>query len=446
MDNVIIRLQNISKVYKMYKHPTDRLKESLSIRKRKYHSDFNALDNVTFSINKGENVGIIGKNGSGKSTLLKIITGIIPPTTGDVQVFGRVSAILELGAGFNPEYSGVENIFIYGMIMGISRKEMQLKLEEIIQFAELGDFINQPVKTYSSGMYARLAFSVAINIDPDLLIVDEALSVGDMGFQHKCMNKMKELIDRGVTILFVSHDTFAVKSLCTRCIYLENGEVKADGNSIAVTDLYLMDIRKKIYTAEAEDISSVNQNIVRQMDNEENQEVSDSNESQSIEDSQNDKDSNYESLRYGTGDVRIKKVTMRNEHGSETDHFHFGETMTLEIELHSFIRIEHLNCCIRIRDKNGIDITGTTTFEENIVFPTIKAHEKIKVLFTSANLLKHDMTFSVGVTINDTKHIADQTILDHIDVAYTFKSVYNPKRPVWYMYYQDYDIKYEISQ
>ncbi|MFC3846908.1 ABC transporter ATP-binding protein, partial [Paenibacillus sp. MAH-36] len=240
--------------------------EALSFRNKNYHSDFSALENINFSISKGENVGIIGKNGSGKSTLLKIITGIVQPSTGDVKVYGRVSAILELGAGFNPEYSGIENIYTYGMIMGITKKEMHTKIDEIIEFADLGDFIHQPVKTYSSGMYARLAFSVAINIDPNLLIVDEALSVGDMGFQHKCMIKMKELIDRGVTVIFVSHDTFAIKSLCSRCIYLEHGKIKADGNAIEITDIYLMDTRKKIYTAEAEEINSLNQTALDSLD------------------------------------------------------------------------------------------------------------------------------------------------------------------------------------
>ncbi|OPA76082.1 hypothetical protein BVG16_17855 [Paenibacillus selenitireducens] len=445
MGNEIIKVSNVSKLYKMYNQPTDRLKEALNFHNKTYHKEFHALTDISFTISKGENVGIIGKNGSGKSTLLKIITGIVQPNTGNVEVFGRVSAILELGSGFNPEYSGIENIFSYGMIMGITRKEMELKLDEIIEFADLGEFIHQAVKTYSSGMYARLAFSVAININPDLLIVDEALSVGDMGFQHKCMNKMKELIDQGVTVLFVSHDTFAVKSLCSRCIYLEQGNIKSDGSSVEVTDLYLMDTRKKIYTAEAGDISSINQMISTRMDqttDDELVEVESVGNDVIVEDEGHSK--NYEHMRYGTGDVRIRNVTMKNEQGEESDHFNYGEIMNIEIELQSNKEIKNLNCCIRIRDKNGIDVTGTTTFEEDLKFPVIKKGEKIIVSFKSPNLLKHDMAFSVGISINDTRNIADQAILDHIDLAYTFKSVYNPKRPVWYMYYQNYDINYTI--
>ncbi|UJF34264.1 ABC transporter ATP-binding protein [Paenibacillus hexagrammi] len=315
---------------------------------------------------------------------------------------------------------------------------MQSRLKEIIEFADLGDFINQPVKTYSSGMYARLAFSVAINIDPDLLIVDEALSVGDMGFQHKCMNKMRDLIEKGVTVIFVSHDTFAVKSLCSRCIYLEHGKIKADGNAITVTDKYLMDIRTKIYKAEAEEIITMNQTASQNVQTVNSNIDKDDQSDESVANS-------FDDNRYGTGDVRIQKVMMTNEQGIEADHFEFGEIMNIEIYLESYKDINDLNCCIRIRDKNGIDITGLTTFEEKLVFPMIKEGDKLRVCFSAPNFLKHDMTFSIGVTINDTKSIADLTILDHVDLAYTFKSTYNPERPVWYMYYQKFDIKYEIQ-
>lgn len=441
----ILEVNHVSKAYKIYERPADRLKESLSIRKKVYHKEFHALKDVSFSIKRGENVGIIGVNGSGKSTLLKIISGIVQPSSGSLSVLGRISAILELGAGFNPEYSGIENIFINGTIMGVSKKEMQSKLDEIIAFADLGEFIEQPVKTYSSGMYARLAFSVAINISPDILIVDEALSVGDMGFQHKCMNKMKELVEEGVTVIFVSHDTFAIKSLCSRCIYLEKGVVKADGSSIEVTDQYLMDTRKKIYRAEAEEITVMNQGSLQALDNVNPADAEIDSITAAIQEETYDSEDVYKDMRYGTNGVRIQKVIMRNEKGEEADHFEFGEVMEIGLQLQAYQQIENLNCCIRIRDKNGLDITGTTTFEENMKFPSIKPGEVVQVSFTAPNLLKHDMTFSIGVTINDTRNIADQTILDHVDLAYTFKSVYNPKRPVWYMYYQDYNIKYSIS-
>lgn len=233
----LIKVSNITKVYRLYNKPIDRLKESLSlIKKTKYSTDFNALSDVSFSIRKGETVGIVGTNGSGKSTLLKIITGVLTQTSGEVNVVGRISALLELGAGFNMEYSGIENIYLNGMMMGLSREQVDERINEIIDFADIGEFVNQPVKTYSSGMFARLAFSVAINVNPDILIVDEALSVGDMAFQEKSITKMKELRDRGTTILFVTHSIPLVRNFCTRAIWINKGNLIRDGIAESVCD------------------------------------------------------------------------------------------------------------------------------------------------------------------------------------------------------------------
>jgi len=220
-----IVINSVSKIYKMYNSPTDRLREAFSVSRKSYHSDFCALSNINFDVGQGEIVGIMGRNGAGKSTLLKIITGILSPTYGSVSVSGRISSLLELGAGFNVEYTGLENIFFYGTIMGLSRYEIQQKLQEIIEFAEIGDYIHQPVKTYSSGMFARLAFSCAINVEPEVLIVDEILSVGDIRFQAKCFNKFKEFKQKGVTILYVGHDISTMRTFCDRCIWLNNGRV-----------------------------------------------------------------------------------------------------------------------------------------------------------------------------------------------------------------------------
>lgn len=233
-----IRAENITKVYKLYEKPVDRLKESLSIRKRSYHRPFYALNDVSLEINRGEVVGIIGKNGSGKSTILKIITGVSSPSSGNVHVNGKVSALLELGAGFNLEYTGIENIYLNGMMMGFDRNEMDAKLDSILEFADIGDFVYQPVKAYSSGMFARLAFSVAINVDPDILIVDEALAVGDLKFQIKCMEKFSEFRDKGKTILFVSHDINSIKRYCNRAIWLNSGRIEAQGDTDLICDRY----------------------------------------------------------------------------------------------------------------------------------------------------------------------------------------------------------------
>lgn len=233
-----IKAENITKVYKLYGKPIDRLKESLSVRKKNYHRPFFALNDVSMEINRGEVVGIIGKNGSGKSTILKIITGVSSPTSGEVQVNGKVSALLELGAGFNLEYTGIENIYLNGMMMGFGREEMDAKLNSILEFADIGDFVYQPVKAYSSGMFARLAFSVAINVDPDILIVDEALAVGDLKFQIKCMEKFSEFRDKGKTILFVSHDINSIKRYCNRAIWINSGRIEAQGDTDLICDRY----------------------------------------------------------------------------------------------------------------------------------------------------------------------------------------------------------------
>lgn len=234
----MIEVKNIVKKYRLYNKPIDRLKESLSPNKKKYHQEFNALNDVSFIVNKGDAVGILGKNGSGKSTLLKLITGVISPSSGEVIVNGKISAILELGAGFNPEYTGRENIYLNGLMMGYTREEMDEKINSIIDFADIGTFIEQPVKVYSSGMFARLAFAVSINVEPDILIVDEALAVGDIRFQTKCIEKMKELKSNGTTILFVSHATEQVKRFCNKAVWIKEGKVKAEGASSEIVDLY----------------------------------------------------------------------------------------------------------------------------------------------------------------------------------------------------------------
>lgn len=239
MTSIVISVKHLTKVYKLYDKPIDRLKEALNPFKKSYHKDFYALNDVSFDIKKGETVGIIGKNGAGKSTLLKIITGVLTPTSGSVQVNGKIASLLELGAGFNPDYTGLENIYFQGSLMGYTRAEINAKVDEILAFADIGEFIHQPVKSYSSGMFARLAFAVAINVDPDILIVDEALSVGDMLFQVKCMARMRAMMEQGVTVLFVSHDTHSIKTLCNQAVWIENGCVKEYGDAGTVANKYI---------------------------------------------------------------------------------------------------------------------------------------------------------------------------------------------------------------
>ena len=239
MKKVAVRLENLSKSYKLYEKPSDRLKEAFSGNRKRYCKEKQVLNSVNLEVISGEVVGIVGTNGAGKSTLLKIVTGVLTPSSGVVEVNGKTAALLELGAGFNPEFTGIKNIFLNGSMMGFSHEEMEQKLESIIEFADIGDFIYHPVKTYSSGMFARLAFAVAINVEPEILIVDEALSVGDLRFQMKCMDKMKSMMDSGVTVLFVSHDINAIRRLCTKAVWLKDGTVQIYGETNKVCDQYL---------------------------------------------------------------------------------------------------------------------------------------------------------------------------------------------------------------
>lgn len=239
MADTVINVEHISKIYKLYDDPIDRIKETFHPLKKQYHRDFYALKDVTFSVCKGEILGIVGRNGCGKSTLLQILTGVLTPSGGTVDVHGKVSALLELGAGFNPELSGLENVYFKSSLLGCSERETKAKIDEILEFADIGDFIGQPVKMYSSGMFVRLAFAVAINVDPDILIVDEALSVGDYRFRQKCMRKFDTFLKENKTILFVTHDQGAVAQFCTRAIWLRDGEVYLDGNPNEVCNDYI---------------------------------------------------------------------------------------------------------------------------------------------------------------------------------------------------------------
>ena len=238
MSDVAIKVDNVSKIYKLYDKPTDRLKESLGLSRKKMYKEHYALKDVSFDVHRGETVGIIGTNGSGKSTILKIITGVLNPTQGEVKIAGRISALLELGAGFNMEYTGIENIYLNATMMGFTKEETDAKLQSILDFADIGEFVYQPVKTYSSGMFVRLAFAVSINIDPDILIVDEALSVGDVFFQVKCYHKFEEFKKLGKTILFVSHDLGSVSKYCDRVILLNQGVKISEGEPKKIVDEY----------------------------------------------------------------------------------------------------------------------------------------------------------------------------------------------------------------
>ncbi|MGY4403642.1 ABC transporter ATP-binding protein [Bradyrhizobium sp. USDA 3315] len=253
-----IRVRNVTKRYLSFARPVDRLKQMIC-RNRQFYQEITVLQNISFAISEGETVGVIGRNGAGKSTLLQILAGTLTPSDGDVQVKGRVAPLIELGAGFNPEFTGHDNIMVYGQLLGMGREEIERKYDDIIRFADIGSYIERPVKTYSSGMYARLAFAVAIHVDPKILIVDEILAVGDAPFQQKCLNRFYEIKEAGCTILLVAHDQYLVRSMCDRAVYLKNGQLIAFGTASEVTGQYLEDIQPSenpVVSESSEDISA----------------------------------------------------------------------------------------------------------------------------------------------------------------------------------------------
>ncbi|MHA0856178.1 ABC transporter ATP-binding protein [Paenibacillus sp. CMAA1364] len=344
----VISVVNLKKVYKLYEKPIYRLKESLNITGKKYHKEHYALNNINFDVFKGETIGLIGKNGSGKSTLLKIITGVLYPTTGEISSHGRISALLELGAGFNPEFTGLENIYLQGTMMGYPSDEMQGKLQSIIDFADIGDFINQPVKTYSSGMFARLAFSVAINVDPDILIVDEALSVGDIFFQSKCYNKFEEFAEKGKTILFVSHDMGSIIKYCNRSILLHEGEFIAEGPSKEMVDLYKKIVSDSYYKdVKQEDITSVD----------------DYNNAEWINRIPN-KNPNH--VEYGNKKAEIYDYGVFNLDDQIVTNVVKNQLFQIKLRVKFAVEVQSPIFAYTIKDVKGNDLTGTNTLFESV--------------------------------------------------------------------------------
>ncbi|MMZ53784.1 Teichoic acids export ATP-binding protein TagH [compost metagenome] len=351
-NNEVIFLENISKKYKVYKKPSDRFYELIT-RKQKCKI-VESLKNISFSVNQGETVGIIGRNGAGKSTVLQIIAGTLSPSSGKLFVKGRVVALLELGAGFNMEFTGEENVFLYGSILGLSKEEIRKRYQDIINFAEIGEFINYPVKTYSSGMFVRLAFSVAINVSPEILIVDEALSVGDVQFQHKCIAKLKELQKEGCTILFVSHDIDSVKSLCNSAVLLHKGEVHSIGSPEDISNNYI----SLIHQEQLEKRKS--NNILNGELYSEPQDISLDWTSDEFPDSK----------RHGAGEAKIIKILLKDSKDRQIDSIVFGEGLHVQVlvEYTSDVLTE-INVGIMLRDEKGIDILGDDSLNHKCLLP-----------------------------------------------------------------------------
>lgn len=426
---IAISLQNVSKCFKRYTHPADRLKEVLLSGKSRA-DEFWALKAIDLQIPKGQTVGIVGRNGSGKSTLLQIIAGTLKPTTGNVQVNGRVSALLELGSGFNPEFTGRQNVFFNGRLLGLTQSQIEEKFDEIASFADIGDFIDQPVKTYSSGMFVRLAFAVAVNVDPEILIVDEALAVGDVVFQHRCMRRMRALMDSGVTTLFVSHDQGSIKTLCNWAVMIHDGQIYTSGlpNTVIITYLRLL-TELELGSGQAETEFQFN----NQIDDAATQNQF-STPSASVDFASNQQDSkpidhvdiasnqraSRKLARRGSCKALIEQIKLLNYLGEDTGDspiFGFNEEVTLLVNVKAYASLQSCIVGFFICDKNGNEIIGSNTFEENIRIDSLDIGEALEIQFKFKLPLRPN---SYSLTVAGSENYESVTF-DWIDNAIVFQ-------------------------
>ena len=429
-----ISAKDVTKVYKLYEKPIDRLKESVSPTHKNYHRDFYALNGLSFNVKKGETVGIIGTNGSGKSTILKIITGVLTPSTGQVQVNGKISALLELGAGFNMDYTGIENIYMNGTMMGYTKKEMEAKLDDILDFAEIGDFVYQPVKTYSSGMFVRLAFALAINVEPEILIVDEALSVGDVFFQSKCYRRMEEIRQSGTTILMVTHDMGSIIKYCDKVVLLHKGEFISQGTPGHMVDLYKKILAGQMDSLRAQLEQERREEELRVAEGRDGSEAGMDQGGESAGLSRDGADArssqprtgkaavtpggdpdaqmsdfsggmdlsgggkpllmkdqltiNYDRTEYGDGRAEIYDLGLLDERGNITNLLLKGEMFTIRERIRFNAEIQAPIFTFTIKDKMGTELTGTNTMFEGADIKPVKPGDAYTVEFTQKMTLQ----------------------------------------------------------
>lgn len=375
---IAIQVKNLDKVYKLYDKPSDRMKEALGLSKKKKYKEHHALDQVNLTIYQGETVGIIGTNGSGKSTILKIITGVLNPSGGKVTVNGRISALLELGAGFNMEYNGIENVYLNGTMIGFSEKEIDEKMDAILEFADIGDYVYQPVKTYSSGMFVRLAFAVAINIEPEILIVDEALSVGDVFFQAKCYHKFEEFKEMGKTILFVSHDLSSISKYCDRVVLLNQGVKLGEGSPKEMIDVY-----KRVLVGQYKMHEDEGTNLLEDKDVAAAAKMG----------------VNPELLEYGTNAAKITEYYITDDKGIHTTAVIKGQEFSIHMEVDFMEDVPAPIFAFTIKNIKGTEITGTNTMVEKAFLESVQAGAKKEIVFTQKMSLQGgEYLLSLGVT------------------------------------------------
>ena len=391
--SVALRVEGVSKQYRIYERPGDRLTESLTRGRWKRHREFWALSDVSFEIERGTTTGVVGPNGCGKSTLLQIIAGTLEPTHGAVYREGRVSALLELGAGFDPEFTGVENVHLNAALLGLSRRETERLLPDIERFAEIGPFIHQPVKTYSSGMFVRLAFAVAASVEPDLLVIDEALAVGDAVFQHRCLRRIKELQARGATVLFVSHDAAAVRALCSRALLLGAGRLLADGPPSDVLNRYQKIIMEREQAYEEERA-----------------------EGQPEADEGEGREPLRYAFRHGDGTAEVTSAELLDATRRAVGVVESGAAVTLRLRVRFARATDDAVVGFLVRDRHGVHAYGTNTKEQQIDFGVVGAGEAVEVSF-AFNCWLGAGEFNVSLAV----HSAAGAAYDWLDGVFFFR-------------------------
>ena len=411
-NSAAISVCNLDKFFEIYENPRDRLKQFILPRLQrisgravqKYFRSFIALKNVSFEIRKGETVGIIGRNGAGKSTLLQIICGTLSPTRGVVEIDGRVAALLELGSGFNSEFTGRENIRMNAGVLGLTEEEIDVRFDDIVAFADIGEFIDQPVKTYSSGMYVRLAFAVVVHVDAQILIVDEALSVGDMYFQAKCMAHMKKLMESGVTVLFVSHDISAIKALCSRVIYLDRGELVYAGSTDAGVEAY--------YGAGVKKEQMVTAELAGPKLNPEGEFI----EHRDLGRAEFLARAGFQRIQNGMAE--FVNVQLIEGNGLPVQQIESGSTVTIRMIFHAYIALPSIGVAYHIRDKNGFDVVYSDTSIERKHVINIVAGGAVQIDWTfKASLREGDYTIAAMLSIPVDLSIGKVEVCDFVPIA-----------------------------
>lgn len=387
MNNIVISIKNVSKYYRLYNSPKDRLREALSRKEKMFHKKFYATKNLNLKIKQGEILGIVGKNGSGKSTLLKLITRVLVPDEGSIEINGKISALLELGSGFNPEFTGIQNIFFYGTILGFSKETMEEKLDDILSFADIGDFINQPLKTYSSGMKSRLGFAVAVHIDPEILILDEVLAVGDAIFKRKCYAKMEEFFKSGKTIIYVSHDANSVRELCTRAIFLDAGNIILDSDAKTVTTYYEKYVfakqsNKEQIKQEIENLSSNEIQTHSIKENTKNRIITHKEEIHQLNDYFIPDFIPKSTVEFKNYNVMISDMLIKNSNGTRVNVLVHGKEYTYCYRVKFGLTAQNVSVSMNIKNEKGVPLSGASlsTFKREI--PIVSKGEEIEVVWS----------------------------------------------------------------